>query len=70
MENKSEIISHADSTFGGLRRKKQYKKLDKNIIDPIIVDVIEFINRCETCQHNKPGTQKSYFYPFHMFLKG
>jgi len=65
IENKNEIISDAHSGIlgGHYSVEKTLQKIRQKYNWPnITIDVKEFISKCETCQLNKPGTQKPYFY--------
>jgi hypothetical protein len=65
IKNKDEIISDAHSGIlgGHYSVEKTLQKIrQKYNWSNIIIDVKEFINKCETCQFNKPGTQKPYIY--------
>lgn len=63
--NKDEIISDAHSGIlgGHYSVEKTLQKIRQKYNWPnITIDVKEFISKCETCQFNKPGTQKPYIY--------
>jgi len=65
IENKNEIMSDAHSGIlgGHYSVEKTLQKIRQKYNWPnITVDVKEFISKCETCQLNKPGTQKPYLY--------
>jgi len=65
IENKNEIISDAHSGIlgGHYSVEKTLQKIRQKYNWPnITIDVKEFISKCETCQLNKPGTQKPYLY--------
>ncbi|XP_036149749.1 uncharacterized protein LOC118647910 [Monomorium pharaonis] len=65
IKNKNEIISDAHSGIlgGHYSIEKTLQKIRQKYNWPnITVDVKEFIDKCELCQLNKPGTQKPYIY--------
>ncbi|XP_020294887.1 uncharacterized protein LOC109860298 [Pseudomyrmex gracilis] len=65
IRNKKEIIAEAHSGIlrGHYSVEKTLQKIRQRYNWPnITVDVKEFIHKCETCQFNKPGTQKPYIY--------
>ncbi|XP_036142141.1 uncharacterized protein LOC118645372 [Monomorium pharaonis] len=65
IKNKNEIISDAHSGIlgGHYSTEKTLQKIRQKYNWPnITVDVKEFIDKCELCQLNKPGTQKPYIY--------
>lgn len=65
INNKSEIISDAHSGLlgGHYSVEKTLQKIRQKYNWPnITIDVKEFIDKCESCQFNKPGTKKPYIY--------
>lgn len=65
IRNKAEIISDAHSGIlgGHYSVEKTLQKIRQKYNWPnITIDVKEFIDKCEACQYNKPGTRKPYIY--------
>jgi len=55
--------AHSGILGGHYSVEKTFQKIRQKYYWPnITVDVKEFISKCETCQLNKPGTQKPYLY--------
>jgi len=57
------LDAHSGILGGHYSVEKTLQKIRQKYNWPnITVDVKEFISKCETCQLNKPGTQKPYLY--------